>query len=119
MFEITRTLDDRALNSVAYHVYLRFFERDRFFGHGERVERMRAIMEPHALPLIPEVETIVGEIEQDSGMPLESMTEEQLSVYVREIERITRDRRPPSTPETIARAERALEEIRREFGYAA
>jgi hypothetical protein len=32
MFETTRTLDDLTLDNVLYHVYLRFFERDRFFG---------------------------------------------------------------------------------------
>lgn len=52
MFETTRTLDDLTLDNVLYHVYLRFFERDRFLGHAERVERMRAIMSPYEVPQI-------------------------------------------------------------------
>lgn len=119
MFNITQTLDDFTLTTVKYHVYLRFFERDRFFGHAERVERMRAIMKPDELRLISTIESIVGEVEQDAGAPLETLSDAQLREYTRQLDAISDARRPPMTPEARARAERNLEAIRREFGYAA
>ena len=119
MFEITQSLDDFALTNVKYHVYLRFFERDRFFGHAERVERMHAIMKPEELQQIPTIESIVGEIEQDAGAPLETLSDAQLRKYIQQLNAISDARRPPMTPEAIERAERNLEELRREFGYAA
>ena len=119
MFETTRTLDDLTLDNVLYHVYLRFFERDRFFGHAVRVERMRAIMSPHEVPQIPTIEAIVGEVEQHAGAPLEKLSDIQLREYTRQLEEISDSRNPPMSPEAIERAERNLEAIRREFGYAA
>ncbi|HET7230693.1 MAG TPA: hypothetical protein VFJ16_11865 [Longimicrobium sp.] len=119
MFEMTMTLDDVTLVKVTYHVHLRLFERDRFFGHAERVRRMHAIMNADELWLIPTIEAIVGEIEQDAGAPLESLSDIQLRDYIRLLEDISDARTPPSTPEVIERAQRHLEEIRREFGYAA
>jgi hypothetical protein len=119
MFEITRTLDDFTLTNVKYHVGLRIFERDRFFGHAERVQRMRAIMKPEELPLIPTIESIVREIEQDAGAALEQLSDPQLREYTRQLQAISDARKPPSSPETIERAKQFLEEIRREFGYAA
>lgn len=119
MFEITQSLDDFTLTNVKYHVYLRFFERDRFFGHAERVERMHAIMKPHELSHIATIEAIVGEVEQHAGAPLETLSDAQLREYTRQLDAISDARRPPMTPEAIERAERNLEAIRREFGYAA
>jgi len=119
MFEATRALNNFDSTTVTYHVHLRLFERNRFFGHAERVQRMRAIMEANEIALIPTIEMMIGEIEQDAGAPLESLSDAQLMPYVRQLEEISRGRRRPATPETIERAERALEEIRREFGYAA
>jgi hypothetical protein len=119
MFEITHTLDDFTLTKVTYHVYLRLFERDRFFGHLERVQRMRAVMSADEFPLIPTIEGIVQEIERDAGAPLETLSDTRLREYVELLEELSDARTPPSTPESIERAERNLEEIRREFGYAA
>ena len=119
MFDITRRLDDFTLTNVKYHVGLRVFERDRFSGHAERVERMHAIMNPDELPLIPTIECIVGEIELDAGAPIERLSDIQLRKYTLRLDEIADARRPPPSPESIERAERLLEEIRREFGYAA
>jgi hypothetical protein len=119
MFKITETLDRPTLTKVLYNVYLRFFERDRFWGHAERVERMHAIMSADELPLIPTIESIVDEIERHAGAPLESLSDAQLREYTRRLEEIADARKPPMSPEARARAERNLEAIRREFGYAA
>src|ERR1044071_21679 len=90
MFELTRTVDENTMNNVLYHVYLRFFERDRFFGHVERVERMHAIMNTDELRLIPTIESIVGEVEQHAGAPLETLSDAQLREYTRQFEAISR-----------------------------
>lgn len=118
MFELTQTLDDFALRSVVYHVHLRAFERHRFPGHAERLRRMRGIMREDEFPLIPVIEQIVGEIEQDAGAALEKLSDTEIRDYTRQLGEIAKARRPPVSPEITARALRTLEEIRREFGYA-
>ena len=119
MFEMTKTLDDVTLVKVTYHVHLRLFERDRFFGHAERVRRMHAILNADEFWLIPMIEGIVAEIERAAGAPLETLSDIQLRDYIRLLEEISDARTPPSSPEVVERAQRHLEEIRREFGYAA
>ncbi|HYH81569.1 MAG TPA: hypothetical protein VEX86_17320 [Longimicrobium sp.] len=119
MFEITHELDDSALTSVMYHVQLRIYERDRFPGPVARAERMHTVMMESELPLAPTVEAMVAEIEAHAGVPLEALTEERAGQYARQLGEISSARvraRPGYNPE---RGRRLLEEIRREYGYAA
>jgi hypothetical protein len=119
MFEITQELDDSTLTSVMYHVQLRIFERDRFPGADERVERMRTVMMDSELHLVPTIESMVTEIEAHAGGPLEELTDECAGQYARQLGEISsaRDRALPGyDPE---RGRRLLEEIRREYGYVA
>jgi hypothetical protein len=119
MFEITQQLDDSTLTSVMYHVQLRLYERDRFPGPAARVERMRTVMMENELHLVSTIESMVAEIEDDAGVPLEELTEERAGRYAWQLGEISsaRDRaRPGYDPE---RGRMLLEEIRREYGYAA
>jgi hypothetical protein len=101
------------LNDVLYNVYFRISERDRFPTWRRWLPIRPGHIRPEALVVATEV---LEEIERRVAKPLSEIGQEEMRPLERAIHGIARERREREMDVDEKRAERLLEELRRDYG---
>jgi hypothetical protein len=113
MFDVLWKVDLPMLNEVLYNVYLRISERDRFPAWRRWLPIRPGDIRPEALRVATEV---LEEIELRAGKPLGEIGQEEMRPLEGAIHGIARERREREMDVDEERAERLLEELRRDYG---
>lgn len=113
MFGVLSRIDLDTLDEVSYHVGLRILERDRFPSWRDWLAIRPGDIRPAAVRPATEV---LEEIERCAGKPLGEIGEEEMRPYQLRLYGITRQRRLRERSPDPARADRLLEELRRDYG---
>jgi hypothetical protein len=113
MFDVLWRIDLATLTEVSYNVGLRILERDRFPAWREWLTLRPGDIRPAAVAPATEV---LEEIERRAGKPLGEIWEEEMRPYELRMHEIARERRRREPGYDPERAERLLEELRRDYG---
>lgn len=113
MFDVLWRVDLATLSDVSYNVGLRIVERDRFPAWRKWLTLRPGDIRPAAVPAATEV---LEEIERRAGKPLGEIGEQEIEPYQLGMYEIARERRRREMGSDPERAERLLEELRRDYG---
>lgn len=113
MFDVLWRIDLDLLTHVMYNVGLRITERDRFPTWRKWLPIRPGDIPPEAIPIATEV---LEEVERRAGKELAEIGEEQMQPLEFMMHRIARERRVREMKVDETRAQRLLEELRRDYG---
>lgn len=115
MFEYLEQLDDSTFNRVAYEASLLLYERERHRGPGPRFPALRGSGDDPTGDITRLVHRVLAEIEAAEGVPFTELAREPYARYMHVLDEMSSARvrsMPGYDPE---RAERLLEELRRDY----
>jgi hypothetical protein len=115
MFDFLDQLDDTTFNRVAYEASLLLYERERHRGLGPRFPALRGSEADLTGEITRLVHRVLAEIEAAQRVPFTELSREAYAGYMRVLDEMSSARvrsMPGYDPE---RAERLLEELRRDY----
>lgn len=122
MFEYLDTVDETTLTYVVYEAMLFLYERERHRGPGPRFPALRGDTPDPAGEITRLVHHVLTDIEEEERMPFTELPAKLYSKYIGILSKIADEReaeaRSPD-PEIEERAARFLDELRRDYPYAA
>lgn len=114
MFEALRSTSREVATQVAYRVGLRIYERDRFPTWRDWLAtRPDNRMSEEAVQISTQ---ILQQIEERTGKPLSTITDEEMSPFLREMYDVMEQRWRANRKGDPSVAQRILEEMRRDYG---